>query len=454
MKKKKLSIILTLIMALGLVGALTTPTQAATISWQDAYAEVLKDPEGFYKAYGSEDEYAYNKYKPYFYFSLKDIDNNGVPELIVRWDMGGDGHTCEIYTYSKGIKELGIVALQDEFSISSNSKYPGLFYCSYAYNGTEAYNYVKIKKNKLTDEMFFQMEREVITKNNSTLLAEMNKAKSLPTYSISDKNIANVIYSYGKAPDATPHPYATALSTYIEDVNGDTVAFLEDINGDGVKEMLADKFASLYCERLYYIYNGNLCTYNIDIDLYTGMFFSTNKNLILNPIGSGYDILTIKKGKVTEETSLRSELGRYDTIYYQDHKEISKSAYDKLLKKYGITPDDINKLFVVDSNGRVVYNRKNQTIQVLSMTTDIKVTGIKLNKTSITLAKGKTYALKATIVPAKATTKAVKWTSSNTKVATVDKKGKVKAIGKGKATIKATATDGSKVKKTCAVIVK
>lgn len=87
-------------------------------------------------------------------------------------------------------------------------------------------------------------------------------------------------------------------------------------------------------------------------------------------------------------------------------------------------------------------------------TTSVKVSGITLDKTALTLVKGKTYTLKATIAPANATTKAVAWTSSNPKVATVDKNGNIKAISKGTVKITATSTDGSNVKKTSTVTVK
>ncbi len=83
----------------------------------------------------------------------------------------------------------------------------------------------------------------------------------------------------------------------------------------------------------------------------------------------------------------------------------------------------------------------------------VKVTSVKLNRTKLTLNKGKTVSLKATVNPSGATNKRVSWKSSNTKVATVDKNGKVKAVSKGTATITVTTADGSK-RATCKVTVK
>ena len=78
---------------------------------------------------------------------------------------------------------------------------------------------------------------------------------------------------------------------------------------------------------------------------------------------------------------------------------------------------------------------------------------ITLSKNEMGMKKGTTVTLKAVVTPSKASNKAVKWSSSNTKVATVDKNGKVKALKNGSATIKATAKDGSGVSASCKVIV-
>lgn len=82
---------------------------------------------------------------------------------------------------------------------------------------------------------------------------------------------------------------------------------------------------------------------------------------------------------------------------------------------------------------------------------NVEVKSIKLNKTKVTLAKGKKVTLKATVAPSNATDKNVTFTSSNTKVATVNAKGVVTAKKAGKATI--TAKAGIK-KATCKIVVK
>ena len=73
----------------------------------------------------------------------------------------------------------------------------------------------------------------------------------------------------------------------------------------------------------------------------------------------------------------------------------------------------------------------------------VPVTGVTLNKNSMTLPIGSSETLTATILPQDATNQNVTWSSSNTNVATVDQNGKVTVNKKGRATITATTEDGA-----------
>jgi len=85
----------------------------------------------------------------------------------------------------------------------------------------------------------------------------------------------------------------------------------------------------------------------------------------------------------------------------------------------------------------------------------VKVTSVKITNISntYTLKKGRTKTIKVKISPSNATNKKLKWSSSNTKVAKVNSKGKVTAVKNGTAVITATAKDGSKKKVSCNIIV-
>ncbi|WP_186763859.1 Ig-like domain-containing protein [Planomicrobium sp. CPCC 101079] len=112
------------------------------------------------------------------------------------------------------------------------------------------------------------------------------------------------------------------------------------------------------------------------------------------------------------------------------------------------------KIATVDSKGKVtgkakgtvtitasVKSGKSATAKV-TVTSPVAAKSVKMNKSSATVAKGKTLTLSATVSPSNTTDKTVKWKSSNTKVAKVDSKGKVTAVGAGTAKITATTTNG------------
>ena len=85
---------------------------------------------------------------------------------------------------------------------------------------------------------------------------------------------------------------------------------------------------------------------------------------------------------------------------------------------------------------------------------DVKVSRITLSaSTGLTLTKGQTQKLTATVAPANATNRTVTWKTSDKNVATVSENGLVTAVGGGDATITCTAKDGSNVKATCKVTV-
>jgi len=119
------------------------------------------------------------------------------------------------------------------------------------------------------------------------------------------------------------------------------------------------------------------------------------------------------------------------------------------------------KVATVDSNGKVTakatgsatvtvktFNGKTKSCKVTVKAAPASVT---LNKTAVTLGKGESYTLKATPNSGAASLKKT-WSSSNTKVATVDSNGKITAKATGTATITFKTFNGKT--KTCKVTVK
>lgn len=73
---------------------------------------------------------------------------------------------------------------------------------------------------------------------------------------------------------------------------------------------------------------------------------------------------------------------------------------------------------------------------------DVSVTGIRLDKTELTLLKGESCKLTATVSPEDATDPTVKWKSSDLSIATVDNYGNVTAVAAGKTTVTVSSADG------------
>ena len=124
------------------------------------------------------------------------------------------------------------------------------------------------------------------------------------------------------------------------------------------------------------------------------------------------------------------------------------------------------KIATVDQNGKVTWVSSgaatitvttkdgNKEAKCRITAKPVPVTSVSLNKTSLTLGLNGTETLKATVKPDNATDKTVTWSSSDTKVATVDQNGKVKMLSsKGEATITVTTKDGDKTA-SCKVIAK
>lgn len=168
-------------------------------------------------------------------------------------------------------------------------------------------------------------------------------------------------------------------------------------------------------------------------------------------------VTVVKKAKKATSVKLNKKtLSLNKGKYYQLKATITKNSTDTLRWS-----SSNKKVATVDKNGVVIAKKKGTTkitVKTASgkkatCTVKVKIpaTKVKLNKTSVTLKKGKTLQLKATKTPSNSTDK-VTWKSSNKKVVTVTAKGKVKALKKGKAAITVKTTSGKKA--TCKITVK
>ena len=108
--------------------------------------------------------------------------------------------------------------------------------------------------------------------------------------------------------------------------------------------------------------------------------------------------------------------------------------------------------FIVEAANDYGFDSREFTLSI-DKPVVIPVTGVKLDKTSLTLQETDSATLIATVEPDNATNKNVNWESSDTSIATVDASGKVTAISAGSATITVAAADGSGVSASCSVTV-
>ncbi len=120
---------------------------------------------------------------------------------------------------------------------------------------------------------------------------------------------------------------------------------------------------------------------------------------------------------------------------------------------------ETKKLSLLDKNFYIkVYTEysTDETVgnYTIAVNDKVEVTKVELNKSKASLKIGKTLTLKAAVTPSSATDKKVTWKSSNTKVATVDENGKVKANRAGVVTITCIVGDESGKKATCKITVK
>ena len=156
--------------------------------------------------------------------------------------------------------------------------------------------------------------------------------------------------------------------------------------------------------------------------------------------------LTLKKGKtftLKPKVTVTGKISKKVTYKTSNKKVVTVNAKGKITAKKKGTA----KIYVISKADK----KKKCTITV---TVGTPVTKVKLNKTKSTMTVGKKQTLKATVTPKKASSRAVVWKSSNTKIATVSSKGVVKAKKAGTATITATAKDGSGKKAACKITVK
>ncbi|MEL4860249.1 Ig-like domain-containing protein [Pseudoflavonifractor phocaeensis] len=150
--------------------------------------------------------------------------------------------------------------------------------------------------------------------------------------------------------------------------------------------------------------------------------------------------VSLKKGETLKlEAEVLPEDATNKTVHWTSSREAVATVEDGLVT--AVSPGEAD-IFVTTDGGLYA---------TCAVTVEEPVSGIVLNKVSLSLKVGGTETLTATVSPENATNKAIKWTSTKENVATV-KDGQVTAVGVGTTTIAAITDDDGKTA-TCTVTV-
>lgn len=155
---------------------------------------------------------------------------------------------------------------------------------------------------------------------------------------------------------------------------------------------------------------------------------------------------------------MATEQGMYGTVAYKRLLDGKTALYD--MSDVTLTPGeavDISGVVNQDETETPATTPQPQKTtagssgEQIQSDADVRVSGIHLDYKQISVEVGKTRKLTATVQPGNASNKKLTWTSTDKKIVTVNKHGKITGVKEGTAKIKVKAKDGSGVKATCVV---
>lgn len=128
-----------------LSGKLGEDTSAPQEEWKKAYEEKL------------DELYEQKKDEGWYSYTVRDLDGNGVPELIFRRPGKTTGTKITVYSYEQGIKQIGkyhFVGGTTVLLVTDHPSYPGIIYFHVG-GGLEHYSYLSMVDQTLhTEELW------------------------------------------------------------------------------------------------------------------------------------------------------------------------------------------------------------------------------------------------------------------------------------------------------------
>ena len=197
---------------------------------------------------------------------------------------------------------------------------------------------------------------------------------------------------------------------------------------------------------------------------------TVDENGVVTAVGPGTAVITIttKDGSFTATVTVTVIKPVAVTGVSLDKSELTLKTGDTATLTATVSPDDATDKSVIwitsdpavaaVDKGKVTAGNigsatitvktndggKTATCLVTVKPDGVAVTGVSLNKSTLSLVVGGSETLVATVSPSDATDKSVTWSSDKTSVATVDANGKVEAKAVGEANITVTTKDGGK----------
>lgn len=171
--------------------------------------------------------------------------------------------------------------------------------------------------------------------------------------------------------------------------------------------------------------------------------------------GNGVKIENLSEGNyfvLRYAAANQGKIGLYiNDVYKQDIVFTSTGSYQTYKDMFVyVTIHQGDSISIIYRNGNTPLNLDYfGLINALK----IEVESITLNKSALALTAGQRETIAATVLPVNASNRQVEWSSSNPAVAAVDSHGKVKAVAKGTATIKAASLDDSSITATSEITV-
>ena len=274
-----------------------------------------------------------------------------------------------------------------------------------------------------------------------------NPAGLIVTATYSDSSTANVTSSVAWAPSPLTAGTTSVTGSYggkTITVSGLTVTSNKTMTINKANSGLPTTKTTSEMTKSYTVKNGTINDGTMSILWGAGVYNTPQYDEFALPNG-----VKIQPGDTTYVKSIKADLYGY----------INSDVYANGVKVTGVEGEpSVNGnskmlTFTINSNNWYIIGNTAAHDQCFysiefsigegSSPTDKPVTGVSLNKSTLSLEVGRSETLSATVNPNDATNKNVTWSSSNTSVAGVNSSGFVSALAAGSATITVTTVDGS-----------